>query len=173
MKIILEEVAPQYTRQAAYVVNVPWRYLEKKLSDWSEDQEVLISPDYQRAHVWTKPQQIKYVEYIMRGGHAGKQIYWNCADWGQGYNKPIELVDGKQRITAVRKFMNNEIEAFGYKARDFKYLRDTKLDMIFYINNLKTKKEVLQWYLDLNEGGTPHTEDELSFVRGMLEEFKR
>ena len=39
------------------------------------------------------------------------------------------------------------------------------------INNLKTKKEVLQWYVDMNAGGTPHTNDEIERVRKMISEL--
>ena len=38
-----------------------------------------------------------------------------------------------------------------------------------HINNLKTKKEVLTWYLEMNTGGTVHTDDELDRVRKMLD----
>lgn len=29
------------------------------------------------------------------------------------------------------------------------------------VNDLKTEKEVLQWYVDMNAGGTPHTKEEI------------
>ena len=45
----------------------------------------------------------------------------------------------------------------------------TDLDLLFNVNNLKTKKEVLKWYLEMNTGGTVHTKDELNKVKGMLE----
>jgi hypothetical protein len=38
------------------------------------------------------------------------------------------------------------------------------------INDLKTKKEVLQWYLDFNTGGTVHTEEEIVKVKKLLEQ---
>ena len=47
-------------------------------------------------------------------------------------------------------------------------LRMTKADFVFKINDLATRKEVLQWYLDLNEGGVMHTEEEINKVRIML-----
>jgi hypothetical protein len=33
---------------------------------------------------------------------------------------------------------------------------------------LKTKQEVLQWYIELNEGGTPHTEEEINRVKELI-----
>ena len=35
--------------------------------------------------------------------------------------------------------------------------------------SVKTREEVLSWYLDLNSGGTVHTEEELTKVRGLIE----
>ncbi len=43
-----------------------------------------------------------------------------------------------------------------------------KGDFVFCVNDLQTRAEVLQWYLDLNEGGVVHTSEELNRVRAML-----
>jgi hypothetical protein len=93
----------------------------------------------------------------------------------------IQLVDGKQRITAVIKFLKNQMRIFpwldennqGYLFSDFKdSLRINLPSFRFHINDLPTYAEVLQWYLDLNEGGTPHTDEELIKVRRLLEKEK-
>ena len=39
---------------------------------------------------------------------------------------------------------------------------------VVYINNLKTKNEVLQWYIEMNDGGTPHTKEEIDRVKQMM-----
>jgi hypothetical protein len=36
------------------------------------------------------------------------------------------------------------------------------------VNELKTRREVLQWYLDLNAGGVVHTTKEIERVRELL-----
>jgi len=38
------------------------------------------------------------------------------------------------------------------------------------VNNLKTRKEVLQWYIEFNSGGTVHTDAEIQRVKKLLEE---
>ena len=43
--------------------------------------------------------------------------------------------------------------------------------MILNVNNLKSEKEVLQWYIDMNAGGTPHTSEEIKRVKKMIEEL--
>ena len=82
----------------------------------------------------------------------------------------MQLVDGKQRLDAVRKWLKSEIPAFGVLKEDM----DGRLRSLsgpsfkVHVNDLQTQAEVLQFYLDLNEGGVAHTKDELNKVRAML-----
>lgn len=39
------------------------------------------------------------------------------------------------------------------------------------MNYLESKKEILEWYVDMNSGGTPHTNDEIERVRKMIQEL--
>ena len=43
----------------------------------------------------------------------------------------------------------------------------------FRVCVLPTRKEVLQLYLNINAGGTPHTEEELNLVHAMLQKEKQ
>ncbi|MCP4427239.1 MAG: hypothetical protein GY803_22350 [Chloroflexi bacterium] len=45
------------------------------MQEVDDDMGVDISPDYQRGHVWTREQQTKYVEHILRNGISGRDIY--------------------------------------------------------------------------------------------------
>ena len=107
---------PRFTRNANYRINVDWPYLEKQLQGWIEEREVAplnIDPEFQRAHVWRPEQQSAYVEYILRGGISGREIYFNCIGWNSDYRGPFVLVDGKQRLEAVRSFLRDEVPVFG------------------------------------------------------------
>jgi hypothetical protein len=160
---------PAFTQRGVYEIDVSWVCVDSTMATWATDQLVDTDPDYQRAHVWTPEQQVRYVEYIMRGGYAAREIYWNCTTWGSGWNTPVELVDGKQRLEAVRRFMRNEIPAFGHVASNWDVLDMMTCRMRWYVNDLKTRREVLQWYLDLNSGGVVHTSTELDRVRELLD----
>ncbi len=139
-------------------------WLERQKSNNKTQAVLNMDPDFQRGHVWTEEQQINYVEFTLRGGKQ-QSIYFNCVGWMGDYEGPFVIVDGKQRLTAILKFINNEIKAFGQYCHEFGPLRMAKVDLIININNLKTEKEVLKWYLELNSGGTPHTEKEIERVR--------
>lgn len=171
---------PLYTRTASYVIDVFWDHLEVSLERYSEDGKgwngLDLDPPYQRAHVWNETKQRQYVEYILRGGKSSRDLYFNHPNWMGNFRGVLELVDGKQRLEAVRKFLRNELRIFpsvlndqrGFLYSDFTDGLPIHAGFKFHINDLKTRKEVLQWYLDLNEGGVVHTEEELSKVREML-----
>lgn len=81
------------------------------------------------------------------------------------------IVDGKQRLQAVRCFLNNEIPVFGAYFKEYEdKMRMTVASFRWNIAMLKTRKEVLEWYLAFNAGGSVHTQEELDTVRRLLEE---
>jgi hypothetical protein len=164
---------PQFTRSGSYQVNVSWRYLEEQFAQYEKGYGLELDPDFQRAHVWDENKQRRYVEYVLRGGKSSRTIYFNCATWmgtRTTVESPVQLVDGKQRIEAVRAFLNGHITAFDSYIHEFEdNLPWMGTDFVFVVNDLKTRAEVLQWYLDLNSGGVVHTEEELEKVRKLLE----
>ena len=130
------------------------KYIEEEV----RSEGLQLNPDFQRGHVWTERQQVAWLEYHLQGGKSGNTIYFNNPFWinvigpKQGEYKDYVCVDGLQRITAVQKFIHNEIKVFGSYYKEF-------------------EKEVLQWYIDMNVGGTPHDNSEIERVKGMLREL--
>jgi hypothetical protein len=164
---------PQLTKTASYSVSMFWQYLEQTLKRYGDGGTTLeLDPPFQRAHVWNEEKQRRYVEYILRGGKSSRDIYWNHPDWQRGYRGVMHLVDGKQRLEAVRRFLRNDLRIFdGHLYSDFEDKLPLEASFIFHVNDLQTYPEVLQWYLDLNDGGVAHTEEELDKVRAMLEQI--
>lgn len=163
---------PRLTTRGNYEIDVWWGAIEDTVSQWGQSQLVETDPDFQRVHVWDERLQRGYVEYIMRGGFAAREIFWNCSTWHRSWSTPVQLVDGKQRLEAVRKFMRGELRAFGYLVSEWDHLDMMTCRMSWYVNDLKTRAEVLKWYLDLNSGGVVHTDAELERVRGLLDAEK-
>jgi hypothetical protein len=169
---------PTLTKSGSYQVNVSWcfllEYLKTQLGEYGLDLE----PDFQRGHVWTEEQQVAYVEYALRDGAiTGRDLYFNCPGWQRGGigtpESPYVIVDGLQRLTAATKFLRNELRAYGHLHREFKgRLHLTGPQFIWHVNDLKTRAEVLQWYLEFNSGGTPHSQAELARVRKLLAQEK-
>jgi len=168
MKITDYRKIPQYTRAPSYQVDMPLDFT----LDWLEKNQVNTDPDFQRAHVWVEEQQIRFVEHMFRGGTDGKLIYFNQPGWNRGTIGDMVLVDGKQRLEAVRRFLQNEIPIFGSLRDEYTTRHDVMMGFRFLVNDLQTHKEVLQWYIDINAGGVAHTDDEIDKVRALLKEEK-
>lgn len=165
-----------YVPSNSYHVNVGLDYLPAQLYRYVHHYGLDIDPDFQRGRVWTQRQKELFMEYFLRDGRSGKDIFINCPTWVRGncgIDNPdswMVLVDGKQRITAAIEFMNNQVQVFGHYYREFKDKpRITHSSFNWHVNSLATREEVLHWYLQLNEGGTVHTEADLSKVHRLLE----
>lgn len=160
----------QFTRDGRYQVNIPIKRLPAWIEDHIKSDDLQMNPDFQRGHVWTEAQQIAYIEFLLKGGRSGRTIYFNHPGWMNSFDGDFVCVDGLQRCTAICRFINNEIPAFGVLYKDFEDKLFSEPDVIVNINDLKTKKEVLRWYLEMNGMGTPHTKEELDRVSKMLSE---
>lgn len=158
---------PQFTRDASYAVDVTLDYIEDAIQRYQKDYGLDLNPDFQREHVWTEKQQIAYVEFLLRGGRSSRDIYFNHPGWMRSMKGNMVLVDGKQRLQAVHRFLTNEIPAFGTLYKNFEG-RPGLITLKFHVNTLQTREEVLQWYIDMNAGGTPHTDEEIEKVRQMM-----
>lgn len=175
IKITRFQDIPRFTKEAGYQVDYPIVHLINWLEEEIQDFHLQLNPDFQRGHVWTKSQQIAYVEFLLRGGKTGRDLYFNNPSWHHAvppgaYNDYV-CVDGLQRITAISRFVHNEIKVFGSYFKEYtdspRIIQDT---LRVHINDLPTRRQVLQWYIDMNAGGTPHTRKEIERVRAMLEE---
>jgi len=167
---------PQFTRSAPYMVNVSLDYLSAHFTRYVVEYGLDVNPDFQRGYVWTPEQKTRFIEYMLRGGTSGLDLYINCPTFQSGRMGPefpeawCVLVDGKQRLDAALGFVNNEVPVFGgHYMRDFTDKpRMTLCSFRWHVNDLKTRAECLQWYLDLNSGGTVHQPEELDKVRALL-----
>lgn len=168
--------------QARYEVDTHFHFVERMLASLDKDYGGLeLVPDFQRGHVWTPLQQQHFIENVMRGvvATSGLTIQFNCANF-ESSRRPspardlpdgIQCVDGLQRLTAVRQFMAGEVRPFGLTLDE---LRGTEFDptrMTFRLRiavfSFERKAELLDHYLALNAGGTPHADSEIARVRAM------
>ena len=160
------EITP-YTLDGKYKVDVPLDYLVSQLQRYEQYHNLQLCPDFQRGRVWSEEKQIAFVEHLLRGGTGSNIIRFNCPGWMRRRRQEMVLVDGLQRITAATRFLGNEIPAFGSFFHEYE---DTPglIMLTFLVNDLPTRADVLQWYLEINEGGVVHTEAEIERVRALL-----
>jgi hypothetical protein len=91
---------------------------------------------------------------------------------------PSEVVDGKQRITALRRWLKGEIIAhapcgISVWHKDIGEVDQRNLDMMTTMQWKfvgLSRVEVMKYYLRLNSGGTVHSKKELDRVRKLIED---
>jgi len=166
---------------AKYQIDVFWYDIERTLDYYEKEYGGLdVDPDFQRGHVWTIRQQEHFIENVLRGivSSSGLLIQWNCPSWND-YNykgpmpKGFQCIDGLQRLTAVRLFIAGKLKPFGMSRDEFK---GTDFDpkrclwhLKFAVHDLTSRTNLLNHYLDLNTGGTDHTEEEINRVKQLLQ----
>ncbi len=176
-KSLAKRLVVPYTRDGAWECDYDLRGVIRFIRAQEEDHVAIdLDPDFQRGHVWTSAQQEAWLIHILRGGKNGRRIFFNHPGWQGNYKGVMQLIDGKQRIEAIRAFLNNEVTPWGYTYKELcpdlttRRLVLSRNTIRINVNTLKTREEVLQWYLEMNDGGTPHTSEELEKVRTMLRE---
>lgn len=152
-----------------YVVDIEIDGLSRSLDYYKQDYGLDLDPDFQRGHVWTESQQTAFVEWILRGGESGRTLLWNCHGFTKGMPRsPFTIVDGKQRLTALQRFLNDELPVFGARISQIERRKFNAFGTIkFQVFDLD-RPSMLQLYLDFNSGGTPHDPSEISRVQELL-----
>jgi hypothetical protein len=80
-----------------------------------EEGELDLAPDFQRSFVWHAKQQIRLIESILLGIPL-PAFYFNLDSSGG-----MQVIDGVQRLTTVRRFMSDDLEL---SDDDLEYLHD-------------------------------------------------
>lgn len=151
--------------------NLSMRSLVKRLTG----EDPLTVPDYQRGHVWTDDQCARFVGFLAEGGEP-PPIY--VQRWPIRMDLPDEILDGLQRITAIRRFLDGEVPMELTDGTRM-YLRDLDAEsqrllvgnagpsLVLQYVLYETRADVLDMYLRLNRGGTPHSDAEIDRVRAL------
>jgi hypothetical protein len=135
----------------------------------------VVLPPWQRPEVWTQEMKVRFIEGIFLGFGTGYYVV-NGADWTDGpagaVSMPMSgwLLDGQQRITAIRDFRAGAFAVFG----DVRYPQMSEADQrkrfdrvafpcieLAYTSDEECLKEL---YRRLNFGGLAHTEADLALL---------
>ena len=158
---------------SSYRVNIPLCTLLDNIARYEKAYNLNLNPDFQRGHVWDTPQQERFMEFMLSGAanaSGNNVIRFNMPGFISSHQSGhMEIVDGKQRVTACIRFLCNEIKAYGYYFNEYTdELPWTGVDLIFMVNGLEHRRDVLRWYLQINDTGVVHAPEELQRVRGLL-----
>lgn len=90
----------------------------KAVSDWVTEKVIDLGPDFQRRDRWDNPRRSKLIESILLGIPI-PPVYLSSEP-----NQAYSVIDGKQRITAIHKFIQNDLTL-------------TNLEFLKVVNGLK------------------------------------
>lgn len=166
---------------APYTVSHSIRTMVIKIEEMIQVDGLDINPDFQRGHVWSESQQIAWIEHYLSGGKSGLTIYINHPGWMKNWEGQAVLVDGKQRIEAMRRFIADEFRVFagkpiyngsisneGYLYSEIGNVNAVH-DLTLAVNNLPTKNDVIRWYVGMNSGGSVHTKEEIDRALALMD----
>ena len=138
------------------------------------DEGTVVVPEYQRGHVWTREQASAFVGHWLEGGTVPPIYIQRWAD----PDRSEDLVDGLQRVTALRDFNDGTIPAVLHDGISF-YLQQMDAGdqrrirshsgptiSIVYVT-LPTLADVLSFYIRINQG-VAHAPEELARVAELL-----
>lgn len=170
------EIVKNHIADAKYRVNVEIDDVPGLLERYKKDYDLEVSPYFQREKCWTDEQKQAYIEHLLRNGMSGRDFYFNFPNWmsfkpykGTARNMMV-CVDGQQRLDAIMSFVENKITVFdGHFYEDFMHLDSSSSWLNIHINNFTDEKDILKWYIDLNDTGVAHTREELDRVKSLME----
>jgi hypothetical protein len=164
----------ELTPSPPYHVDVPLKYLGENIERYL-GYGLDLNPDFQRGHVWNAEQKRLWMEFLLRGG-KGPDLLFNHPGWQHDFKGDFVIVDGKQRLAACLEFIAGKFKVFPGAQGNPEGWAITEIDpkLLFRptvslsVNNLKSRREVLRWYLELNSGYIAHTPEELERVAELI-----
>jgi len=125
--------------------------------------------EYQREHVWGLADKISLIDSIFNNIDIGKFVFVQKNEATQG--KYYEVIDGKQRLTAICQFYEDR---FKYKGKYFSELSNKDRYKILnhsvtygYLEN-PTKEAIYSTFIKMNTCGKPMDVKHLDKVKKLL-----
>lgn len=121
-------------------------------------------PSWQRGEVWSDEQKVKFIESAWMGLGLGTYTV-NVPPFDEDVPHRLDnlLIDGQQRISAIRDYLNDELVVFGarWSEVDIPDQRRFKQTKFACYQTESTDEAYLRNYYDLmNFGGTAHRPEE-------------
>ncbi|GGR13195.1 hypothetical protein GCM10008957_27690 [Deinococcus ruber] len=126
-------------------------------------------PTWQRPAVWRAAQQIRLIESCFLGFDIGRFLVT------ESHTLALDglLLDGQQRLLAIRSYLQGEITVFGARfqeltERDRRRFLDTLLPTARLNADQLSEAVLIDLYVRLNYGGTAHTAAQHPFMVAKL-----
>ncbi len=129
--------------------------------------------DYQREHVWTMKDKIDLITSIFDNIDIGKFVFIQRSGGYEG--RYYEILDGKQRLTAITEFYEDRFKYKGYYFSELSFRDQYKFTehMVSYgyLEN-PNKETIFETFIKLNTCGKPMNIKHINHVKKLLSELK-
>lgn len=117
---------------------------------------------------WSIERSRRYIEYKLRRGENGGDIYFNMIRHESGAS--LMCIDGRMRLIAIMNYLSNGYTAFGHYWREFSEEDMKRIEeevrFTFHIGEKTNRKEIINWYIDLNYAN--FSDEEIDKVSNLL-----
>lgn len=143
--------------------------------NWLLTDKLLFDTDYQREYVWTEKEQQGFFKNLLSGYPIG-HVSLSEMPYSDDYEYVYEVVDGKQRLTTIKMFLNNEIpiiienKKYFYADLSKQEQRKFKSHLVpaIILIDSKNKKEKIQFFYDINFSGVQQSEEHKHKIEELL-----
>jgi len=128
--------------------------------------------DYQRGHVWKQKDKVDLIDSIFNNIDIGKFVFVQ-RDFGVK-GKLYEVLDGKQRITALCEFYEDKFKYKGFYYSELSNHDRNKFEnhsiAYGYLEN-PNKEAIFETFIKLNTCGKPMASKHIEYVKQLLKEL--
>lgn len=132
-----------------------------------------INPEYQRELVWELEDKQKLIDSIFKNVDIGKFVFIRRNYDASKNPTPhfFEILDGKQRLTAIKEFWEDRFQYNGFYYSELHPYDQSHFDG--YLISMAevtepTKEQIYRYFLRLNTAGKPIEQSHLDKVAGLL-----
>ena len=151
------------TDVAAYTIDTWISFFERKKLD--------LNAEYQREYVWKEKQQQEFLNAIVKG----MPLSAISAAKDEGVFQ-YEIVDGKQRLTTLQLFVTDQItieledeKVFFSQLSPAEQNSFLNFSLPMILLQKADRQTRIQYFININFGGVPQSEDHHQKVRNLLE----
>ncbi|HID2649093.1 TPA: DUF262 domain-containing protein [Klebsiella pneumoniae] len=133
---------------------------------WIKSGALNFGAEYQRDYVWGHREQQTFLLVLISGFPIGSVALAKAPDWDICDGPYIEVVDGKQRLTTLKLFINNEIpiviggeEIYWSEFSRSEQLAFGRPTLSAVILDDATEKDRIAYFVAVNFTGVPQSEE--------------
>ena len=130
--------------------------------------------EYQREHVWELTDKVALIDSIFNNIDIGKFVFVQ-----RSFNtreKLYEIIDGKQRLTALREFYEDRFQYKGYFFSELNPVDKNNFEnhsiVYGYLEN-PDKRAIFETFIKLNTTGRPMENKDIQKVKKLLDELDK